>query len=145
MNPLPNYRPKQLKLGPLEAEILNIIYSLGAATVKEVNECIIADPLRELTYSSVATILHRLSKKGWLECVKQHRQYIWRPLISHSEAQAINAYEQLQRFLELGKPEIVAAFADSLDEASVAQFEAMPTAASYAKKIQAVRELREKE
>ncbi|ABA24894.1 MULTISPECIES: BlaI/MecI/CopY family transcriptional regulator [Nostocales] len=138
MNPLPNYRPKQLKLGPLEAEILNIIYSLGATTVKDIHERITADPDRELTYSSVATVLHRLTKKGWLECVKQQRQYIWRPLISYSEAQSLEAYEQLQRFLALGKPEIVAAFADSLDEASVAQFEAI------AQKIQAVRELREK-
>jgi predicted transcriptional regulator len=138
MNPLPNYRPKQLKLGPLEAEILNIIYSLGAATVKDIHERITADPDRELTYSSVATVLHRLTKKGWLKCEKQQRQYIWRPLISYSEAQSLEAYEQLQRFLVLGKPEIVAAFADSLDEASVAQFEAI------AQKIQAVRELREK-
>ncbi|BAY91376.1 MULTISPECIES: BlaI/MecI/CopY family transcriptional regulator [unclassified Tolypothrix] len=139
MNPLPNYRPKQLKLGPLEAEILNIIYSLGTATVKDIHEHITADPERELTYSSVATVLHRLTKKGWLKSEKQQRQYIWQPLISYSEAQSLEAYEQLQRFLELGKPEIVAAFADSLDEASVAQFEAI------AKKIQAVRELREKE
>ncbi|MBD6619882.1 CopY family transcriptional regulator [Komarekiella sp. 'clone 1'] len=138
MSSLPNYRPNKLKLGPLEAEILNIIYSLDSATVKEIHERIIADPERELTYSSVATILDRLSNKGWLECVKQHRHYIWRPLISYSEAQALEAYEQLQKFLELGKPEIVAAFADSLDEASVAQFEAI------AQKIQAVRELREK-
>ncbi|MBD2202013.1 BlaI/MecI/CopY family transcriptional regulator [Calothrix sp. FACHB-1219] len=138
MNPLPNYRPKQLKLGPLEAEILNIIYSLGTATVKDIHKRIAADPQRELTYSSVATVLHRLTKKGWLECEKHQRQYLWRPLITHSEAQTINAYEQLQRFLELGKPEIIAAFADSLDAASVAQFEAI------AKKIQAVRKLREK-
>ncbi|MEH1949347.1 MAG: CopY family transcriptional regulator, partial [Nostoc sp.] len=29
MAPLPDYRPKQLSLGPLEAEILNIIWELG--------------------------------------------------------------------------------------------------------------------
>jgi len=33
MTPLPNYRPKQLSLGPLEAEILNLIWELGSATV----------------------------------------------------------------------------------------------------------------
>jgi len=34
MTPLPNYRPKQLSLGPLEAEILNLIWELGSATVR---------------------------------------------------------------------------------------------------------------
>ena len=47
MVPLPNYRPKQLSLGPLEAEILHIIWDLGGATVKDIHDRILADPDRE--------------------------------------------------------------------------------------------------
>ena len=88
MTPLPNYRPKQLSLGPLEAEILHIVWELGTATTKDVHERIMTDPERELTYSSVTTVLRRLSEKGWLACDKTKRSFAWRALISRQQAQA---------------------------------------------------------
>jgi predicted transcriptional regulator len=125
MTSLPNYRPKQLSLGPLEAEILNIIWELGSATVKDVHERILADPNRELAYTSVTTVLRRLTNKGWLACDKRGRAFYWRPLVSRQEAQVIEAHEKLHRFLAVGNPDIVAAFADSLDSASVEQLKAI--------------------
>jgi predicted transcriptional regulator len=122
---LPNYRPKQLSLGPLEAEILNIIWELDSVTVKDVHERIISDPNRELAYTSVTTVLRRLTEKGWLACDKSDRTFCWHPLVTRAEAQAIQAYEQLQRFLAVGNPDVVAAFADSLDPGNIAQLEAI--------------------
>ena len=135
---LPNHRPKQLSLGPLEAEILQIIWELGSVTVKDVHDRILADPDQELAYTSVTTVLNRLTKKGWLACDKQNRSFVWRPLISQGEANALQAYEQLNQFLAVGNPDVVAAFADSLDQASVEQLEAI------AQKLQAARRAREK-
>lgn len=139
MVPLPNYRPKQLSLGPLEAEILNIIWELDSVTVKDVHERIISDPNRELTYSSVTTVLRRLTEKGWLVCDKSDRTFYWQPLLTRAQAQAIEAYEQLQRFLEVGNPEIVAGFADSIDSSSLAQLEAI------AKRVREARNARQEE
>ena len=138
MAPLPNYRPKQLSVGPLEAEILNIVWELGSVTVKDVHERILTDPDRELAYTSVTTVLRRLTEKGWLACDKQ-RTFSWRPLVTRSEADVLKAHEQLHRFLAVGNPDIVAAFADSLDSASLEQLEAI------AQRIQAARQAREKE
>jgi len=59
------------------------------------------------------------------------------PLISKAEANALQAYEQLNQFLAVGNPGIVAAFADSLDQASVEQLEAI------AQRLQAIRKARE--
>ncbi len=137
MAPLPNYRPKQLSLGPLETEILNIIWELGAVSVKEVHEYILTDPDRELAYASVTTVLRRLTEKGWLTCDKTERTFIWSPLISKSDAKSLFVYHRLQEFLAIGKPEIVASFADSLDAASLEQLEAI------AQRIQAARQARE--
>lgn len=137
MVPLPNHRPKQLSLGPLETEILKIIWELGAVTVKDVHERILVDPDRELAYASVTTVLNRLLQKGWLTCDKQDRSFIWQPTISEAEAQVIQAYEQLNRFLAVGNPDVVAAFADNLDRASIEQIEAI------AEKLQAIRTARE--
>ena len=139
MKPLPNYRPKQLSLGPLEAEILHIVWELGTATTKDVHERIMTDPERELTYSSVTTVLRRLSEKGWLACDKTKRSFAWRALISRQQAQALKAYEQLQRFLASANPDIVATFADSLDSGSCEQLEAI------ALRIMAVRKAREEQ
>lgn len=139
MSILPPYRPQQLSLGPLEAEILNIVWDLGVATVKAVHEQILADPDRELAYTSVTTVLNRLTKKGWLSCQKQGRAFIWKPLISRQQAQAIKSYEQLNQFLAISNPDIVASFVDSLDTTSIEQLEAI------ADRLQALRRQRQEE
>lgn len=139
MASLPDFRPKQLSLGPLEFEILNLIWDLGSATVKQVHEQILTNPDRELAYTSVTTVLNRLTKKGWLACDKQNRSFVWRPLVSRAQANSLWAYDQLQQFLAVGNPDTVAAFADHLDQASVEQLEAI------ADKIRAARQAREEQ
>ncbi|WP_353929153.1 BlaI/MecI/CopY family transcriptional regulator [Okeanomitos corallinicola TIOX110] len=134
MSPLPDYQPKQLSVGPLEAEILSIVWELGSVTVKDVHDRILADPNRELAYTSVTTVLRRLTEKGWLTCDKQGKAFYWRPLLTKKQADMIKAHDQLQRFLAVGNPDVVAAFADSLDEAASEQIEAI------AKRIQAARQ-----
>ncbi|NJM62361.1 MAG: CopY family transcriptional regulator [Oscillatoriales cyanobacterium RU_3_3] len=139
MNPLPNYRPKQLSLGPLEAEILNIVWELQIVTVKDVHDRILSDPDRELAYASVTTVLRRLTDKGWLVCNKSERTFTWQPLVSRDEARSLLAYDRLQQFLAVGNPDIVAAFADSLDRSTVEQLK------EIALRIQAVRKAREEQ
>ncbi|MCX7595029.1 MAG: BlaI/MecI/CopY family transcriptional regulator [Fischerella sp.] len=137
MTPLPDYRPKQLSLGPLEAEILQIVWELGSVTVKDVHDRILADPNRELAYTSVTTVLRRLTEKGWLACDKKGRAFYWRPLLTKQQAEMIKAHEQLQRFLAVGNPDVIAAFADSLDEVANEKIQAI------AKRIQAARQAKE--
>lgn len=139
MPSLPDFRPKQLSLGPLEFEILNLIWDLGTTTVKQVHDQILANPDRELAYTSVTTVLNRLTKKGWLACDKQNRSFVWRPLVSREQANSLWAYDQLQQFLAVGNPDTVAAFADHLDQASVEQIEAI------ADKIRTARKAREEQ
>jgi predicted transcriptional regulator len=125
MAQLPAYQPKQLSLGPLEAEILNIIWDLEMVSVKDVHDRILTDPDRDLAYTSVTTVLRRLTNKGWLSCYKEGRIFYWKPLVSREQAHAIKAYDQLHRFLAIGNPDVVASFADSLDTASVEQLKAI--------------------
>ncbi|MDC0832748.1 CopY family transcriptional regulator [Leptolyngbya valderiana BDU 20041] len=125
MVPLPDRRPKQLSLGPLEAEVLETLYALGSATVKEVRDRLLSDPDRELAYASVTTVLRRLTKKGWLECDKRDRAFRWTPVLSRDEAQMLQSHDRLQRFLDISNPDVVAAFADSLDGDSLDRLEAI--------------------
>ena len=112
---LPQHRPHQLSLGKLEAEILQIIWRLGTTTAKAIHDVILSDPDRELAYASVMTVLGRLEKKGWVKSFKEKRSIYWQALISESEAQALLAYTQLNRFLAISDADMVAAFVDDLD------------------------------
>ena len=135
MASLPKHTPKQLSLGSLETEILQILWTLESATVKEIHDRILADPDRELAYASVSTVLQRLAQKGWVICDKSAARepsdslparrgaFQWRPLVSRDAAQALQAHDRLQRFLAVGNPDVVAAFADNLDRASVDKLE----------------------
>lgn len=122
---LPQHRPKKLSLGPLETEILEIVWQLKLVTVKNVHDQILQDPNRELAYTSVTTVLRRLTQKGWLRCSKKGRAFSWQALVSREQAQAIQSYEKLNRFLAISNPDVVASFADSLDTASLEQIEAI--------------------
>ena len=139
MASLPQYRPRKVSLGPLETEILHLVWELKKATVKDVHDRILADPDRELAYTSVTTVLRRLTEKGWLTCSKIGRAFSWEPLISRQEAEAMQAYDRLHNFLAVSNPDLVASFADSLDTASIEQIEAI------AQRLQAVRRQREEQ
>jgi predicted transcriptional regulator len=137
MSQLPHHRPKHLSLGPLEREILEIVWSIGPVAVRDVHQRILADPDRELAYTSVTTVLKRLTQKGWLGCDREDKSFVWRALINRGEAQALFAYEQLHQFLAVGNPDIVAAFADQLDQSSVDQLD------SIAQKLRQARQQRD--
>ena len=137
MAPFPPYQPKTLSLGPLESEIIEILWQLGPASATAVHQHILNDINRELTYSSVSTVLKRLIKKGWVSCDREGRVHVWRSRISQQQAEILKAHEQLHRFLAVGSPEIVAAFADTLDDDSLAQMDAI------AQKIKDARKARE--
>lgn len=139
MSPLPDYRPKQLSLGPLESEILEILWEFESATVREIHDRILSDPDRELTQASVTTVLNRLAQKGWVVCHKQEKAFRWQPRISQDEAKVLQAHAQLNQFLAVSNPDVVAAFADSLDTASLDQLEAI------AERIRAARQAREEQ
>lgn len=125
MAPLPDPRPKHLSLGTLETEILNILWDFESATVKDIHDRILADPDRELAYASVTTVLQRLAQKGWVESSKRDRAFVWRPTLSRQEAQMLKSHDHLRQFLSISNPDIVAAFADELDQRSLAQLDAI--------------------
>ncbi len=133
MAPLPRNRPRQLSLGPLEREILSILWTQGSATVKAIHDIILEDPDRELAQASVTTVLQRLAKKGWVKrraerqatSGKPRRVYVWEPEVSQHEADMLTAHQQLQDFLAIGTPDMVAAFADSLDQQDLEKLDAI--------------------
>ena len=133
MAPLPLNLPQQLSLGPLDREILSILWTQESATVKAIHDTILEDPDRDLAQASVTTVLQRLAKKGWVKrraerqttSGKPRRVYVWEPQVSRQEADVLAAHQQLQDFLAVGTPDLVAAFADSLDRTDLDKLDAI--------------------
>jgi predicted transcriptional regulator len=122
---LTEVRPKQLSLGPLEREILEILWASGQLTVREVHETLLVDPERELAYPTVTTILRRLEKKGWVRADRGSRTFRWEALLTRDLAEQIWAYEQFCNFVELMTPDLMRAIAPALDSTQVEQFRAL--------------------
>jgi predicted transcriptional regulator len=72
-------------LGPLEAEVMEIIWHLDSALVSEVEEVLNGRRSVPLAYKTVLTICSRLSDKGILSHEKEGRAFRYYPTMSKSE------------------------------------------------------------
>jgi len=115
--------PSRLSLGPLEREIMELIWVQGVATNKWIHDQLLRDPDRELAYTSVTNVLKRLVHKGWLACNSSERVFTWHALVTKDQAEALLASDQLQKFLAITNSNIMAALAEDLEEHSVQQLE----------------------
>jgi len=85
-------------MGPLEAEVMEIIWMRGTALVSEVEEVLNGRRPVPLAYKTVLTICTRLSEKGFLDHEKEGRAFRYYPTMNQSEfvsAQASKATDAL--------------------------------------------------
>jgi predicted transcriptional regulator len=72
---------QQLLLGPLEVQVMEVLWTAGDRSVREVVEQLD----RKLAYTTVMTTLDRLFKKGLLDRQKSERAFLYTPRLSHDE------------------------------------------------------------
>jgi BlaI family transcriptional regulator, penicillinase repressor len=73
-------------LTDVELELMTIIWSQGATTVKAVADAL--PKTRPLAYTSVATVMKILEQKGYLSCEKHSHAHTFSPLVEKT------AYEE---------------------------------------------------
>jgi len=73
-----------LDLAPFELDCMNALWPLGEATVKQVQESLMAR--RPRAYTTIMTILDRLAQKGIVARRKVGRAYLYRASLQVSEA-----------------------------------------------------------
>ena len=76
-----NRMGQQLLLGPLEVQVMEVLWTAGERSVREVVEQLD----RKLAYTTVMTTLDRLFKKGLLDRQKSERAFLYTPRVSHDE------------------------------------------------------------
>lgn len=71
-------------LTPGEFELMEILWPLGEATVKDVWERV--DPGRGLAYTTVMTVLEKMHRKGILTQRKKGKAYLYAAILGRDEA-----------------------------------------------------------
>lgn len=82
-------------LGYLEIAVMEILWSTGVASVREVAEKL----ARPLAYTTVMTTLDRLYKKGLLDRRKSERAFVYSPRLSRQDWERERAGELVSGFL----------------------------------------------
>jgi BlaI family penicillinase repressor len=102
----PGPRHSILDLAPLELDCLNVLWPLGEATVRDVQEAL--QPTRPRAYTTIMTILDRLAQKGVVQRQKFGRAWLYRANLSAAEARSHAIAQVVDGFFD-GSPQALAA------------------------------------
>jgi predicted transcriptional regulator len=87
-------------LGPLETELLRVLWKRGNATVRE----LLAEGHAHAAYTTIMTTLDRLHKKGLLDRALDGRAYRYSPRHTESEYNRLLLASAIQRVLGSSAP-----------------------------------------
>jgi len=93
-------RTGQVSLGPLEIQVMEVIWSCGESNVREVVEKLDS----RLAYTTVMTTLDRLFKKGLLDRYKSERAFVYSARLSSHEWERQRAGDLVAGFLAGPQP-----------------------------------------
>ena len=99
---------------PLELLCLRALWSLGQGSVKDVRQCVA--PSRVLAYTTVMTLLDRLSRRGLITRRKAGRAFVYAPATSRDAMRRLALKEFLDSYFE-SSPEQLLQFLQAASEA----------------------------
>jgi BlaI family transcriptional regulator, penicillinase repressor len=99
------------ELSRLELQCMKAIWLCNAQTVSDVQASLL--PVRPLAYTTVLTILDRLSKKGAVTRVKQGKAYVYTPTLSFELSRHEALMELLQSYFEGSRERLIEYLANS--------------------------------
>ena len=108
-------------LGDLEAEIMECVWELGSASVKDVHECLLGR--REIAYTTVMTVMSRLAAKGLLVSRPVGRAYVYEPVAGREDFCADLVKDFMAGVLVDADRAVLAQFVESVTENDVEQLE----------------------
>ena len=94
-------KPKRLHL--LELEVMKVVWKLTRATVNDVLDNID----RKLAYTTVATTMKSLEKKGFLSHEVEGRTFVYQPLVKETEITHSMLSDLLERLFDNSAEKLV--------------------------------------
>ena len=95
-----NRTGQQLLLGPLEIEVMEVLWAGGECSVRDVVEQLD----RKLAYTTIMTTLDRLFKKGLLDRQKSERAFLYTPRLSHLDWERQRAGDLVAGLMAVSPP-----------------------------------------
>lgn len=84
------------RLTPLESLIMDAVWALGEATVRQVRKHL--QPVKPMAYNTVLTMMRILRGKGFLTSRRDGRTDVYRPVVSREQMARRSLHEVLERF-----------------------------------------------
>ena len=106
-------RKRRDRLTPVEATIMDRLWALKQATVREVQETLA--PVRPMAYNSVLTMMRILRDKGFLASKREGRTDVYRPLVTRRQMGRRSLREVLDRFFAGSPQALVSQLLESED------------------------------
>lgn len=100
--------------GNLEKEIMDVIWDLGTVTVKDVHEKLTQK--KETAYTTVITVMNRLTEKNLLTKEKKGKIYFYTPTVSREEYTELVSEKVVEGLLDLDEERAIAAFVEKVAE-----------------------------
>lgn len=102
-----------LRLGALEAQVMDVLWDHGPVTVRQVIERLPSDP----AYTTIATVLANLDRKHLVTISKTRRSTLYGPRLSRHEYAA----QQMEQVLQASgnRTASILQFVDSMPEADL--------------------------
>jgi BlaI family penicillinase repressor len=88
----------EIRLGRLELQIMNVVWSRGKTTVHEVRDDL--SDGRKPAYSTILTMMRKLEAKGYLKHEVDDRTYVYAPTISRRAARHSLLSDLVDRLFE---------------------------------------------
>ena len=110
-SPVRIVRRSILDLAPLELECMNALWRLGQATVRDIHAALVTT--RPRAYTTIMTILDRLTQKGVVERQKSGRAWLYKAHLSADQARTHAVARVVEGFFQ-GSTEALASHLSAL-------------------------------
>jgi len=101
------------RLTPLETLIMDAVWTLSEATVRDVQEHL--KLVKPMAYNTVLTVMRILRDKGFLSSERDGRSDTYRPLVTREQMGRRSLHEVLDRFFAGSAEALVSQLLDSED------------------------------
>ena len=116
-------RPGVTKLfGELEGEVMEELWRLGSATVRQVHQSLQCGR-KDLAYTTIMTVMSRLNLKGFLEREPEGNAFRYRPTASRDAFLAKASLDVFSGLAEDLSGPVMSAFVDNLGSAEAQRLE----------------------
>ncbi|MGH2556049.1 MAG: BlaI/MecI/CopY family transcriptional regulator [Actinomycetota bacterium] len=101
-------------LGPLETEVMEVVWQRGEATVREVHDML--RRVRPVAYTTVMTTMGRLAEKGLLRREEEQPAYHYSPLVSRAQYERSTVKSVVDWLMSHFRDPAVAYFLDKVEK-----------------------------